>query len=131
MLLDVSMPGMDGLEALPLIRTASPDTRVVMYSGFAERVSPSARWSSAPTAYFEKSTALDTLADDLLACWAGRQQVHPLPSSCPRARRPESVEPVLREHLERFREVFEDAAIGMATMTLSGRVVRANRASRV
>ena len=33
---------------------------------------------------------------------------------------------MLREHLERFREVFEDAAIGMATMTLSGHVVRAN-----
>ena len=35
---------------------------------------------------------------------------------------------VLDEHLERFREVFEEAAIGMATMTLTGRLVRANRA---
>src|SRR5690242_11852764 len=32
MLLDVSMPGMDGLEALPKVRRASPETRVVMYS---------------------------------------------------------------------------------------------------
>ena len=35
---------------------------------------------------------------------------------------------VLDEHLERFREVFDEAAIGMATVTLTGSVVRANRA---
>ena len=40
----------------------------------------------------------------------------------------EAGDPVLEEHLERFREVFNEAAIGMATMTLTGRVVRANRA---
>ena len=34
---------------------------------------------------------------------------------------------MLHEHLERFQEVFEEAAIGMATMTLTGRMVRGNR----
>ena len=34
MLLDVSMPGMGGLEALPLILRASPATRVYMLSGY-------------------------------------------------------------------------------------------------
>ena len=34
MLLDVSMPEMDGLTALPLVREASPETKVVMFSGF-------------------------------------------------------------------------------------------------
>lgn len=33
-LLDVSMPVMNGLQALPLIREASPHSRVVMLSGF-------------------------------------------------------------------------------------------------
>ena len=37
MLLDVSMPGMDGLTALPRIREASPETRVVLYSDFEEQ----------------------------------------------------------------------------------------------
>src|SRR5688500_14684174 len=39
--LDVAMPGMDGLEALPLIRAAAPDACVVVFSGFAEeRMAP-------------------------------------------------------------------------------------------
>jgi DNA-binding NarL/FixJ family response regulator len=38
MLLDLSMPRRDGLEALPLVRAASPDTRVVVLSGFDEAV---------------------------------------------------------------------------------------------
>jgi DNA-binding NarL/FixJ family response regulator len=33
-LLDIAMPVMDGLEALPLIREASPQTTVIMLSGF-------------------------------------------------------------------------------------------------
>lgn len=35
-ILDVMMPVMDGLEAIPEIIAASPDTRVVMYSAYAE-----------------------------------------------------------------------------------------------
>ncbi len=34
LVLDISMPLMDGLQALPLIREVSPATRVVMLSGF-------------------------------------------------------------------------------------------------
>ena len=39
--LDLALPGMDGLEALPLIRAAAPDACVVVFSGFAaERMAP-------------------------------------------------------------------------------------------
>ena len=37
-LLDLAMPDMDGLEALPLILTASPESRVIVLSGFDQRV---------------------------------------------------------------------------------------------
>lgn len=125
MLLDVSMPGMDGLEALPAVRRESPDTRVVMYSGFDEEGLADRTLELGASAFFEKASSLEGLVEDLLGLLehgdAARRRT-------PAAPRPTAatVEPVLREHLERFREVFEDAAIGMATLTLSGRVVRAN-----
>jgi DNA-binding NarL/FixJ family response regulator len=34
LVLDVAMPVMDGLTALPLVREASPGTRIVLYSAF-------------------------------------------------------------------------------------------------
>lgn len=36
-LLDLTMPVMSGLEALPLLRQRAPETKVVVYSGFITR----------------------------------------------------------------------------------------------
>jgi PAS domain S-box-containing protein len=136
MLLDVSMPGMDGLTALPKIREASPDTRVVLYSGFEEQGLADRGAELGAAAFIEKSTPIDSLIDQLLEIHAEARQTtdaaaektavtpkHAAQRSAGRA----GDQAVLDEHLERFREVFEEAAIGMATMTLAGTVVRANR----
>jgi len=127
-LLDVSMPEMDGLAALAHIREASPRSRVVMYTGFDEAGLAERARALGAAALIEKSVSMATLADQLLAIRADQ----PPPESTgaddlpPTGEERESA--VLGEHLERFREVFEEAAIGMATMTLTGRVVRANKA---
>ena len=66
-LLDVSMPVMDGLEALPQILRAAPDVTVVMLSGFAEeRIGDEARRLGA-TAYLEKGVPPRELVARLLA----------------------------------------------------------------
>ncbi len=60
-LLDLSMPGMDGLEAIPLIREASPATAIVVFSGFgADRMRAPALELGADD-YLEKGEPLDSV----------------------------------------------------------------------
>jgi DNA-binding NarL/FixJ family response regulator len=60
-LLDLSMPDMDGLEAIPLIREHAPDARLVVLSGHeAGRVSLEALDQGA-TRYINKAAGLDAI----------------------------------------------------------------------
>ncbi|TDD65489.1 PAS domain S-box protein [Jiangella aurantiaca] len=134
LLLDLSMPVMDGLEALPGILAVSPATRVVVYSGFDEGGLAHSAEELGAAGFIEKSLPIDRLAGELLAKLPDRHVV-PDPRERPSGRSAGSGraalsydQQVLDEHLERFHEVFEQAAIGMATMTLTGSIVRANRA---
>jgi hypothetical protein len=111
LLLDMSMPGKDGIDVIPDILAVSPDTRVVLFTGFNEAdVSPRALELGAADV-IEKSIPLDQLPYRLV-----------------NGPRPVDEEPdeVLVEHVERFRSEYDDMPIGMATMTLAGCVVRAN-----
>ena len=54
LLLDLAMPERDGLEVIPVVRTASPETAIVVASGFSgARLAPLALELGA-AAYFEK-----------------------------------------------------------------------------
>ena len=133
MLLDVSMPGTDGLQALPRVLERSPGTRVVMFSGFEETGLVDQAHALGAAAFVEKSTPVDLLIERLLAIAGedgpGTDPFDPGDGSSLELRSDRLVDRgVLDEHLERFREVFDQAAIGMATMTLTGTVVRANQA---
>lgn len=133
MLLDVSLPGMDGFETLPRVHEVSPGTRVVLFSGFEEHGLAEKAAQLGAAAFIEKSTPVDALVKSLSALAMGADETAPdaedVEPPGPSSPTPASADQrVLDEHLERFREVFEEAAIGMATMTLTGRLVRGNRA---
>jgi CheY-like chemotaxis protein len=65
-LLDLAMPVMDGLQALPLIRERSPDSKVVVLSGFAaDRVAEEALALGA-VAYLEKGISPKDLTTRLM-----------------------------------------------------------------
>ncbi|MBO9522129.1 MAG: PAS domain S-box protein [Nocardioidaceae bacterium] len=125
MLLDVSMPVVDGLAALPQVLEVSPGTRVVMYTGFEEAGLADRARDLGAAAFLEKSVPVDVLIDTMVRLAGGPAEGEDEVEEP--AEQPAGLDPLLADHLERFREVFEDAAIGMATMTLSGRLVRANR----
>ena len=61
--LDLNMPVMDGAEALPLIRAASPRSRIVIFSGIEGNP---ARWNNAGASrYLVKGTPTSELVSQL------------------------------------------------------------------
>ena len=69
-LLDLSMPHLEGLDAIAAIRDRSPATRIVALSGFsAEEMAAAARERGAH-AYLEKGTPLATIRETIRAAAA-------------------------------------------------------------
>jgi PAS domain S-box-containing protein len=140
LLLDASMPKVDGIEALPAILALSPATRVVMFTGFEERDLAARARQLGAADLVEKSLALEDLPARLMRSLEGAPS-RTAPTG-PRARigSPERTsfpqeqvaflqeQAVLTEHVQQFRDLFDRAEIGMATLTSSGTIVRANRA---
>ena len=66
-LLDVAMPVMDGLTALPLVREVAPDTTVIMLSGFARDQLAERSLRAGAAAYVEKGEAVADVVGTILA----------------------------------------------------------------
>lgn len=130
LLLDVSMPDMDGLTALPQILAASPGTRVVMLSGFEEQALVQHARELGAVEFLNKQLSVEDLAERLrelaLRDGSSTEQAAGPPAAEPAHPADNHARVVLAEHPEDFHEIFEQAAIGMATMTLTARIVRAN-----
>ena len=83
-LLDLAMPALDGLEALPRIRAEAPRTKVVVLSGFqADQIGDEAREGGAH-AYIEKGTSpADLVATLREVLGGGRPTASPPPPAPP------------------------------------------------
>ncbi|MBV9831330.1 MAG: response regulator transcription factor [Marmoricola sp.] len=64
-LLDIAMPELDGLQALPLIRSAVPDATVVMLSGFSEQDAAITAVENGAHAFIHKGLSVSHLLDQL------------------------------------------------------------------
>jgi DNA-binding NarL/FixJ family response regulator/anti-sigma regulatory factor (Ser/Thr protein kinase) len=89
-LLDLSMPRMDGLEALPLLQRVAPDARVVVLSGFAEGQTAEAALAAGASAYIEKGLAPEAL---LARIDEATSPGHPAPAVVPRTALPDPAPP--------------------------------------
>jgi PAS domain S-box-containing protein len=141
-LLDVSMPAMDGVETLPAILAVRPETSVVMFSGFGGTDLTAELGELGALDYIEKSIPLDQLPDRLFRSLRGgppapgpsAEEQEPVPSPDPGTEPLDDLDvtqveqSILDEHVEGFRALFDRAAIGMATLTIDATIVRANDA---
>jgi DNA-binding NarL/FixJ family response regulator len=62
-LLDLAMPVMDGLSALPEIRVAVPDARIVIFTGFDPGARVDEALAKGADAYLEKGASVTSLVD--------------------------------------------------------------------
>jgi DNA-binding NarL/FixJ family response regulator len=72
--LDLSMPGMDGLEALPEIRRIAPDAGIVVFSGFAADRMGATALALGADRYLEKGEPLDVLRSTIRDAAAARRR---------------------------------------------------------
>ena len=66
-LLDLDMPAMGGLEALPLVRSAAPSSKVIVLSSFRREDYEQAVRAGGAVGYLEKGITARRLVDELLA----------------------------------------------------------------
>ena len=71
LVLDLAMPVMDGLQAIPGVLAGSPDTAIVVLSGFARGRLDRQALASGATAYVEKGEAFSVIVSTLLGVTAG------------------------------------------------------------
>lgn len=90
--LDLAMPVMDGLQAAPVIRQCSPESRILVLSGFDHaRMEARAREQGAD-GYLEKGTAFGRIAETLVDLCLGGVPEQRRQAAARVAAAPESVE---------------------------------------
>ncbi len=75
LVLDLAMPVMDGLQAIPGVRAGSPDTAIVVLSGFARGRLDCQALAGGAHAYVEKGEAFSVIVSTLLDVTAAARAV--------------------------------------------------------
>jgi signal transduction histidine kinase len=89
-LLDLSMPVMDGLEALPHVRALAPEARIIVLSGFGATQMTERALEAGADGYLQKGASLGRILDYIRDIIASRPvgPAHSIPASDPPEARP-------------------------------------------
>lgn len=80
-LLDLAMPVLDGLEALPRLRALVPDATIVVFSGYEPAALADQAVESGADGYVEKNAAVTRIVEQLRVLRAARDKGGPVRSS--------------------------------------------------
>ncbi len=79
---DISMPGLDGIDAVALIRRRAPEVRIVLITVHGERILVERGLAAGALGYVLKDTAGDDLVPAVIAALAGQQYVSRVLGGC-------------------------------------------------
>ena len=113
--LDLSMPLMDGVEALPLIRRTAPETRVLVLSSLEARSTAAQVLERGAHAYLEKGEAVERISEGIRELAGGR-------NGGPHGGGPST----FQDSAERFREIFDHVELPVFILDYDARVLRVN-----
>ena len=77
LLMDIGMPGMDGLEAIPILRQKSPQTQILVLTMHEDTALVQAYLHAGASGYIIKRAAESELIDAIYVVWRGMIYVHP------------------------------------------------------
>lgn len=114
--LDVEMPGMNGIEAARRIRRVSPETRIVALSMYGDAHYQARMFEAGASAYVLKNEAIDDLVEAIQAALRGDRFVSPTAAS--------NGSPVARRGAELDRRALTEREVGVLRLLAQGQRTR-------
>jgi len=118
-LMDLSMPGLDGVEATRLLLAEQPDVRIVALTSFSDRQRVEALLSAGAVGYLLKDSRPDELLGAVRAAAAGHAPLDPRVAG---ALLPGRQESPVAQLSEREQQVLRLAAAGLANKQIARRL---------
>jgi DNA-binding NarL/FixJ family response regulator len=127
-LLDLIMPGMSGIEAIPPIKTALPDVRVLMLTSYVDGDLVAPALQAGADGYLLKTAAGDEVLDAVRAVAAGRRVIDPEADRASREADLQDLSVREREVLHLVAEGYSNAEIA-ERLSITVRTVKAHISS--
>ena len=121
-LLDVAMPRMDGLEAIPAIRDVSPRSKIAIFSGYSEDRMGAAALEAGADLFLEKAAPDDAVLTALLTLCGRSPQPRRRPTAGPEVL-PEAAAPGGDDYVDLLLDALEE---GVLVTDAAGVVTSAN-----